>query len=253
MNHEKQLYIANPTDQYGFVAYSKEEDKIWSELLLRQTALLQKRACNEYLQGLALLNLPSNRIPQLTELNSILKKGTTWQLEAVSALLPANEFFHLLANKKFPVATFIRRREDFNYIEEPDIFHEIVGHCPLLIHPPYADFMESYGKLSLSAPPRIQTLLERIFFFTIETGLIATLEGLRIYGGGILSSYDESSYALDSHLPIRKPFNINEVIQSSYSLQSMQKTYYIIDSFDILHALVNLDLIHFLRSYEHSI
>lgn len=241
MNVVNQPYIAKPVDKHGFVNYSCEENQLWSELLERQVAILKDRACDEYLKGLALLNLPTHRIPQCNEINLALETSTSWTLEPVSSLIPANDFFHLLANRKFPVATFIRRREDFNYIAEPDIFHEIVGHCPLLMQPAYANFMQAYGKLSISASPAIQTLLERVFFFTIETGLIKTNDGLKIYGGGILSSYDESLYALESPIPKRIEFNINDIIHSTYGLESMQKTYYILDNFEQLNTLLDLD------------
>jgi phenylalanine-4-hydroxylase len=241
--------MANPVDQYGFVSYSKEENLIWGELLNRQVGILHEKACDEYLYGLELLQLPTNIVPQCYEINKTLQKQTSWMLEPVSSLIPAQAFFSLLANKKFPVATFIRRREDFNYIEEPDIFHEIVGHCPLLMHKPYANFMQAYGELSLNAPQHIQSSLERLFFYTIETGLIKTTKGLRIYGGGILSSYDESLYALDSPIPERRPFNIEEIIHKTYDLQQIQKIYYVIDSFEALHALLEGDLIDLLGQY----
>jgi phenylalanine-4-hydroxylase len=252
MNITKRPYIANPVDQHGFVSYSREENKIWRALFYRQVRILKGRACDEYLRGLSLLQLPSDRIPQCYEVNQALKKQTSWTLEPVSSLIPAKEFFRLLANRKFPVATFIRHREDFGYVEEPDIFHEIVGHCPLLMHAPYADFLHCYGQLSLNAAPQIQTCLERLFFFTIETGLIKTDKGLRIYGGGILSSKNESIYALDSQVPERRPFNIYDIIQSAYGLDQMQTTYYVLESFETLYTLLETNLTSLLLNYASS-
>ena len=248
MNITKQAYIANPVDQNGFVSYSAEENEIWNILLQRQTSVLKGRACDAYLHGLELLQLPLARIPQCFEINEVLQKQTAWKVEPVPALIPAKEFFSLLANRKFPVATFIRRREDLDYIEEPDIFHEIVGHCPMLMQQTYADFLQAYGQLALNAPSSIQKLLGRLFFFTVETGLIETPKGLRIYGGGILSSKNESLYALDSKIPERRVFNIHDVINTTYGLEHMQKIYYAIESFETLYSLIKTDLTQLLTS-----
>lgn len=236
-------YIANPVDQNGYVKYSEEENKVWQALMQRQMPLLQNRACDEYLQGLELLNLPYDRIPQCEELNTILQSRTGWRLEPVPALIPTQQFFKLLANKQFPLATFIRRFDDIDYIQEPDIFHEIVGHCPLLLHPVYADFVHTYGKLSLEAEPRIQKLLSKLFCFTIEVGLIKTSAGLRIYGGGILSSKNECIYALESPIPERRPFDISLILKTPYSINVMQKIYYVIDDFSRLYSLIETDLV----------
>jgi phenylalanine-4-hydroxylase len=238
MIKDKNHYISKLMNRNGDIAYSDEENEIWSLLLTRQKTILKDRACQDYLQGMELLNLPEDRIPQLSEMNRIMKKHSLWRLVPVSSLIPADAFFTLLAQRKFPVATFIRRREDLDYIAEPDIFHEIVGHCPLLMHTPYADFLQSYGRAALQATQDTRQLLERLFFFTIETGLVRTPTGLRIYGGGILSSYGESLYALDSTVPERKEFNRAEIEKTEFSLEKMQSVYYVIENFDSLYHVL---------------
>ena len=150
--------------------------------------MLKGRACDEFIRGLALLNLPNDRVPQLHEINAVLASTTGWQVVQVPALINFDSFFKLLANKQFPVATFIRSNEDFDYLQEPDVFHEIFGHCPLLTDPAFAHFTHTYGKLGYAASPKERQYLARLYWFTVEFGLVKTADGLRIYGGGILSS-----------------------------------------------------------------
>ena len=144
-------YTSHQPDHSGLVNWSAQENEIWTALLQKQWDLLKGRACNEYLYGLELLNLPSERIPQLAEVNAVLIKATGWQVKQVPSLINFDEFFRLLANKQFPVATFIRSNEEFDYLQEPDIFHEIFGHCPLLTNPAFAHFTHTYGKLGYAA------------------------------------------------------------------------------------------------------
>ena len=147
---------------------------MWQALLTRQAKQIPNRACSAYLEGLEKLNLPSMHIPQLHDIDEILQATTGWQTAAVPALISFGKFFKLLANKRFPVATFIRRFEDMDYIEEPDVFHEIVGHCPLLTHPAFAAFNETYGKLGLDASKEERWFLARLYWFTIEFGLVGS-------------------------------------------------------------------------------
>src|SRR3989344_5249523 len=191
-------YIAKKPDEKGIVHFTEEENNTWHRLIKRQKKGIQNRACDEFIEGLAILDMPSDRIPQCHEMTQKLKKATGWAVEPVAEIIPLDTFFDLLANKKFPAATFIRRPEDLDYLQEHDIFHEYFGHCPMLTHSHYADFMEWYGKMAKQADRKIQSLLGRLFWFTIEFGLINTLQGIRIYGGGILSSYEETIYALES-------------------------------------------------------
>lgn len=239
----KTTYTARPVNAEGIAAYTPEENQVWQTLIDRQTPLLQTRACDEYLQGLKLLNLPKDHIPQCPEVSKILYPVTGWSLEPVPALIPSEQFFHLIANKKFPAATFIRRREELDYLKEPDIFHEVFGHCPLLANQALADFTCQYGKLCLSANAEEREMLARLYWFTVEFGLIKTKSGLRAYGGGILSSKSETPYSIDSPIPQRKPFDVIDVFRTPYLIYILQPIYFVIDSFDVLFELTEMDLI----------
>jgi phenylalanine-4-hydroxylase len=236
-------YVAKQVDQHGNAAYTPEENSVWHDLITRQTPIIQNRACDEYIHGLKLLNLPTDRIPQCPEVSSVLRAATGWSLEPVPALIPSDHFFHLLANKKFPAATFIRRREELDYIEEPDIFHEVFGHCPLLTNQALADFTCKYGQLCLKANDEEREMLARLYWFTVEFGLINTPNGLRTYGGGILSSKSETPYCIDSPEPLRKPFDVIDVFRTPYLIYILQPVYFVIDSFDVLFELTEMDLI----------
>jgi phenylalanine-4-hydroxylase len=240
-------YKAKPVDANGQVTYDREENAVWHDLITRQTPLIATRACAEYIHGMELLNLPKDRIPQCYEISTVLMETTGWQLEPVSALISVDKFFGLLANKRFPAATFIRRREELDYLEEPDIFHEVFGHCPMLTNQACADFTHTYGKLALHAPHEDRMMLLRLYWFTIEFGLINTENGLRAYGGGILSSKNETIYCLESPIPQRKPFNILDIMRTPYRIDIMQAIYYVIDSFEVLYELTNLDLLDYAR------
>jgi phenylalanine-4-hydroxylase len=169
---------------------------VWNTLITRQLKVIEGRACQEYLDGIEKLGLPHDRIPQLGEINKVLGATTGWQVARVPALIPFQTFFELLASKQFPVATFIRTREELDYLQEPDIFHEIFGHCPLLTNPWFAEFTHTYGKLGLQATKEERVYLARLYWMTIEFGLLETPQGRRIYGGGILSSPKETVYSL---------------------------------------------------------
>ncbi|MDO4997137.1 MAG: phenylalanine 4-monooxygenase [Neisseria sp.] len=234
-------YVAHTADENGFIEYSCEENSVWHDLIVRQQANLPNRACDEYLNGLAKLNLPHDRIPQLGEIDAVLQRETGWKTAAVPALISFGKFFALLADKSFPVATFIRRREDFDYIQEPDIFHEIAGHCPLLTHPAFAAFNETYGKLGLAASKEERVFLARLYWFTIEFGLVGNAENKRIYGGGILSSPSETEYAL-SGKPEYREFNINDVLRTPYRIDRIQPIYYVLDKVDTLFEVAQSDI-----------
>lgn len=233
----KHIYTSKKIEKDGNVYYDEQENLTWSILLTRQKTILEKRACDEYWHGLNILQLPNDYIPQHQDINRVLLDHTQWQLSPVPAFITLNEFFFMLASRKFPIATFIRKRADLDYIDQPDLFHEIIGHCPLLLNKPYADFLQSYGKLSLNQSSQIQKYLGRLFFFTIEVGLISTSNILKIYGGGILSSSSESIYALESTIPERKMFNFDEILNSKYDLKELQKKYFIIENFEMLYEL----------------
>lgn len=237
MNGDKHIYTARLPDERGFITYPAEEHTIWQELITNQQAVLPGRACSEYLQGLEALQLPTTKIPQLADIDQVLLATTGWRTSQVPALISFGRFFELLANRSFPVATFIRRREDFDYIQEPDIFHEIAGHCPLLTHPAFATFNQTYGELGLKATKEERVFLARLYWFTIEFGLVGTsAENRRIYGGGILSSPAETIYALGGE-PEYREFNIADVLRTPYRIDRIQPIYYVLDHIDSLFKI----------------
>ena len=242
-NIEKEAYVAHAVDQKGLANYSAAENAVWHELITRQMPIVENRGCIEYIHGLEALKLSHEKIPQCPEISEVLRQHTGWQLQPVSALISFSHFFKLLSEKKFPAATFIRRREELDYLQEPDIFHEVFGHCPLLTNQAYADFTEMYGKLALTATPEDRVMLARLYWFTIEFGLIKQENGLRAYGGGILSSASETKYCIESTVPVRVPFDLSDVLRTPYRIDIIQPIYYVIDSFDILYQLIEMDLI----------
>ncbi|MBZ2162478.1 phenylalanine 4-monooxygenase [Alteromonas stellipolaris] len=239
------VYQSKASDSEGVINWSEEENQIWAALYARQLPLLETRACAQYMEGLSLLALPDDRIPQLPDIDKVLLAQTGWKTAEVPALINFGEFFRLLANKQFPVATFIRSKDEFDYLQEPDIFHEVFGHCPLLTNPAFAHFTHTYGKLGLAASKEDRIYLARLYWFTVEFGLVrsqANLEKLEIYGGGILSSPGETLYALDSHEAIRKPLTATDALRTPYRIDIMQPLYYVLPSFDYLFELADMDI-----------
>lgn len=236
------IYEAKIPDASGLVKYDDTENAVWKQLYERQIRLLCGRACREFLEGINRLGLSDEKIPQLPEVSKRLKALTGWSVAPVKALISFKEFFELLASRQFPAATFIRIPAHLDYLKEPDIFHEIFGHCPLLTNQPFADFTQRVGEIGLLMTKEERVMLARLYWFTVEFGLIQTVEGLRIYGGGILSSKGESVYALESDLPRRQPFDMITVLRTTYRYDEMQKNYFIINSFEELYNLVTVDL-----------
>ncbi len=230
-------YVSHQPDEKGFVNYSAEEHRVWSILFERQIKLLPHRACDDYLQGLHDLNFSTKKIPQLPEVSRVLQAKTGWRVQPVAALISAREFFELLAQRAFPAATFIRRFEALDYVKEPDIFHELFGHCPMLMNPVFANFVHDYAQKVLTFPESDWPLLQRMFWFTVEFGLIKTSSGIRIYGGGILSSIHETVYSVESDKPLRVLFNPTAVLRTPYRIDEVQVIYYVIDDFDVLYRL----------------
>ena len=229
-------YHAHTPDASGFIRYSDDEHAIWHDLFIHKELSIIGKACQDYLDGLDKLALPTTQIPQLDDIDQVLQQTTGFATAAVPALISFSKFFGLLADQEFPVATFIRTREDFDYTQEPDIFHEIVGHSPLLTHPVFAKFTHTYGKLGLKSDKATRGFLARLYWFTMEFGLIDTTEGLRIYGGGILSSPAETEYAL-SGKPEYRPFNLNDILRTPYRIDKIQPIYYVVESPDVLFSL----------------
>lgn len=235
-------YTAKLPDSEGRVAYTEEENAIWQALYQRQMKVIPNRVHPAFMRGLQALDLPSDRVPQPFEVSTVLQKQTGWVIEPVPALINFDRFFRLLADRHFPAASFIRTREELDYLQEPDIFHEIFGHCPMLTYPHFADFTANYGATGVDASKQERVFLARLYWFTVEFGLIDTRQGLRIYGGGIASSPGETIYALESDIPERRPFDVLDVLRTPYRIDEYQKIYYVIERPEVLYDLAQIDL-----------
>jgi phenylalanine-4-hydroxylase len=235
-------YVAHTPDAQGFVKYSAEENKVWNILFERQRKIISDRACEEFLLGLETLKLTGDAIPQLPDISARLKEQTGWQVAPVAALISAREFFELLAKRYFPAATFIRTIDELDYVKEPDIFHELFGHCPMLTNPVYADFLYDYACTVLSFPEADWPLLQRMFWFTVEFGLINTAKGLKAYGGGILSSISETAYSVESDIPLRVRFDPIAAFRMPYRIDKLQPVYFVIEDYRTLYDLVLSDI-----------
>jgi phenylalanine-4-hydroxylase len=221
--------------EQNWQAYSEEEHAIWRLLFERQQRLLVGRACREYLEGLGGLGVAADGIPDFRRLSDILDRATGWRIVAVPGLVPDDVFFAHLARRRFPSTCFIRHRDQLDYLQEPDIFHDICGHVPLLMNPVFADYLQAYGEgglkaLGLGHLPR----LARLYWYTVEFGLIATEEGMRIYGSGILSSAGESVYSLEDERPRRLRFDLRRIMRTRYRIDDYQQLYFVIDDFQEL-------------------
>lgn len=237
---KKHIYESLPLDEHGHAHYDKTENSTWAFLLQRQKELIINRASKVFIKGVQALSF-KDKIPQHFEISEILQAHTGWGVSPVPALIQPEHFFSLLANKKFPAANFIRIPEEIDYIKEPDVFHEIFGHCPLLTHPPYAEFMQEYGKLALLADAKTKMRLFRLFWFTIEFGLIRENGEYRAYGGGILSSKSEIIYSVESNIPERKKLDPMEALLTPFRIDILQPVYFVIDSFEELFGLISKD------------
>ena len=215
--------------------YTAQDHATWKTLYERQEQVLEGRACDAYLDGLKQLGMDKDRVPDFNDLNAILQKATGWQIVAVNGLVPDNVFFEHLANRRFPCTWWMRRPDQMDYLQEPDCFHDVFGHVPLLINPVFADYMEAYGKGGVKAE-RLQVLhmLARLYWYTVEFGLIRTPQGLRIYGAGIVSSKTESIYCLESDVPNRIGFDLQRILRTEYKIDDVQKTYFVIENFEQL-------------------
>ncbi|MCE8032058.1 phenylalanine 4-monooxygenase [Billgrantia tianxiuensis] len=234
-------YRARLPDDSGFIDWPEQDNATWHTLMQRQLGMLEGRVCQEYLDGLERLALPEDRIPQLVDIDRVLHAATGWRTAQVPALIPFDTFFELLANRRFPVATFIRTPEELDYLKEPDIFHEIFGHCPMLTNPAFAEFTATYGRLGLAAEPKERVYLARLYWMTVEFGLVDTPVGRRIYGGGIISSPKETLHAL-SDVPVHMPFDPIEALRTPYRIDILQPLYYVLDDLSTLHELSQQDI-----------
>ena len=235
-------YVSKDVNEQGIIQWTTEENLIWHELITRQLACIKDKACTEYYVGLEKLDLPLDRVPQLQDINNVLQKSTGWQCEPVPALIGFGQFFKLLSEKKFPVATFIRSREEMDYLEEPDIFHEIFGHCPLLTNTDFADYTQAFGKMGLMATKEQRVFLARLYWFTVEFGLLDTPDGIRVYGGGILSSPNETEYATTNNSAELKRFDVLDVLRTPYRIDIMQPIYFMLTKVSDLKELRKLSV-----------
>ncbi|WP_048439535.1 phenylalanine 4-monooxygenase [Caenimonas sp. SL110] len=218
----------------NYAAYTSADHETYRRLYERQETLVPGHACDEFIAALPLLGA-KDRIPHFDEINERLHKATGWEIVAVPGLIPEVPFFTLLANRKFPCTDWIRKPEEFDYIVEPDVFHDLFGHVPLLFNPVFADHMQEYGKGGLKAHGLDSCeLLSRLYWYTIEFGLIRQADGLRAYGAGILSSPGELRHATESAEPNRLPLDVERVMRTRYKIDSYQQTYFVIDSFQEL-------------------
>jgi phenylalanine-4-hydroxylase len=217
--------------------YSRAEHETWLTLWRRQMELLPGRACDSFLNGLEALDLRRGGIPDFARINAELGRLTGWTVVAVPGLVPDAVFFEHLANRRFPAARFIRRPEQLDYLQEPDVFHDVFGHAPMLTDPVFADYMQAYGQGGLRALGlgRLANLA-RLYWYTVEFGLLQAPEGLRIYGAGIVSSHAESIFALDDPSPNRLAFDLERVMRTPYRIDDFQQVYFVVPS---LAALLN--------------
>ena len=217
--------------------YRDEDHATWATLYARQRDVLKGRACDEFIAAQDAMGMTPDHIPKFAELNEVLFKATGWTLIGVEGLLPELDFFDHLANRRFPVTWWIRRPDQIDYIEEPDLFHDLFGHVPLLMIPVFADYMEAYGRGGVKAhaigADALQNLT-RLYWYTVEFGLIRQKDGLRIYGSGIVSSKGESIHCLESDAPNRIGFDLERIMRTRYRIDTYQKTYFVIDSFEQL-------------------
>jgi phenylalanine-4-hydroxylase len=214
--------------------YTPEQHALYARLHARQTAQLPGLACDEFIQAVQQLG-PADRVPRFDHVNERLFPATRWQIVAVPGLIPEEAFFALLAKRKFPVTDWLRKPEEFDYVVEPDVFHDLYGHVPLLFNPVFADYMQAYGEGGLKAS-RLDAceLLARLYWYTVEFGLIDTPQGLRAYGAGILSSAGELRHSVRSPEPRRVAFDLRRLMRTRYRIDSFQSTYFVIDAFEQL-------------------
>ena len=230
------------TIDQGWERYTQQEHGVWKTLYARQSKLLPGHACDEFVEGMQALPIGADAIPDFRRLSDVLMKHTGWQVVAVPGLVPDEVFFDHLANRRFPAGQFVRRADQLDYLEEPDVFHDVFGHVPMLLNPVIADYIQAYGVGGLRAQRLgVLTHLARVYWYTVEFGLLEQKEGLRIYGSGIVSSYSETRFALEDASPNRLRFNLERAMRTRYRIDDFQETYFVIRSLDELLQLAHID------------
>ncbi|MDE2225442.1 MAG: phenylalanine 4-monooxygenase [Xanthomonadaceae bacterium] len=225
------------TVEQPWADYTQTEHEVWATLFRRQREVLKGRACNEFLENQERFGMSPDAIPKFQDLNKVLKAGTHWEIVGVEGLLPDEVFFDHLANRRFPVTWWIRKREQLDYLSEPDLFHDLFGHVPMLLNPVFADYVQAYGRGGVKAHKLGADALmnlTRLYWYTVEFGLIDTPEGVRIYGSGIVSSKGESIHCLESASPNRIGFDLERIMRTQYKIDTYQQTYFVIDGFQQL-------------------
>ena len=230
------------TIDQGWERYGPAEHAVWRTLFARQTKLLPGRASDEFADGMRRLPIGPDEIPDFRRLSDVLGARTGWQVVAVPGLVPDEVFFEHLANRRFPAGQFIRKADQLDYLEEPDVFHDVFGHVPMLMNPAIADYLQAYGvgglrAQSLNALPN----LARVYWYTVEFGLVEQHESVRIYGSGIASSYTETVFALEDPSPNRIRFDLERVMRTRYRIDDFQETYFVVRDFDELLELARVD------------
>jgi phenylalanine-4-hydroxylase len=227
----------------GWESYTPDEHARWDQLFARQSEILGPHAASAFLKGIEILRLTNSGIPDFERLSDMLYARTGWCVVAVPGLIPEHAFFNHLANRRFPSGNFIRSAAQLDYLQEPDVFHDVFGHVPMLADPVFADYMQAYGKgglraLGLNAINR----LARLYWYTVEFGLVREGEALKIFGAGIVSSYGETLFAADNPSPNRLGFDMARVMRTLYRIDDYQQSYFVIDSFeDMLRKTVETD------------
>lgn len=230
------------TIDQGWADYTREEHAVWRTLFERQSRLLPGRACDEFIRGMQVLPIGPEQIPDFEQMSKVLKKHTGWEVVAVPGLVPDDVFFEHLAHRRFPAGQFIRKPHELDYLEEPDVFHDVFGHVPMLMNPVIADYIQAYGEGGLRAK-RLGALdkLARVYWYTVEFGLVQQADGLRIYGAGIASSASETRFAVESDSPNRVRFALDRVMQTRYRIDDFQETYFVLGHLDELLELAQVD------------
>ena len=221
--------------QQDYAAYTPEQHAIWAELVRRRLPQLQEHACAEYLDGFHQIGLREDSIPDLADTNRRLGPRTRWNATPVSGFLPADAFFEMLAARQFPTTTWLRSRDSLEYTPEPDIFHDVFGHVPMHAHPVFADFLQHYGQICASLTDKNDLeRMGRLFWFTVEFGVIRQNGQIKVYGSGLISSHGECTYVINGGPEIR-PFNVDQVLDQQFSTSEMQKVLYAVESFDEIY------------------
>ncbi|MGG4775421.1 phenylalanine 4-monooxygenase [Alcaligenaceae bacterium 429] len=233
---------ADWTIDQGWDRYTAEEHGVWKTLFERQTKLLPQRACKEFVEGMKKLPISADKIPHFEQLSEVLMKHTGWQVVAVPGLVPDDVFFEHLANRRFPAGQFIRKAHELDYLEEPDVFHDVFGHVPMLMNPAIADYIQAYGQGGLRAKELgVLHRLARVYWYTVEFGLVLEDGAPRIYGAGIASSRTESVFSLEDDSPNRIAFDLDRVMCTNYRIDDFQESYFVIKDLDALLELAAID------------